>query len=124
MQKINSLTAFDKIVEYADLVISGEMKVKDFSDIFDELTLYRKFFAEWQGEQSREYLLSNALLIASKAISGTPDGVSVKDWFAKYPLYSEWLTRINELRHNYCENNYKSSYSGDIAHLTQTAWHH
>lgn len=106
-----TLGGFEKILGYADKVISGEISVREFGDLFDELTLYRNFYCEWYGEQSREYLLSNALLITSRAIAGCPDGVSVKQWFAKYPLYREWLNRITELRKNTSGNNFSSDFN-------------
>lgn len=95
--KINQACVFRTIRQHAEDIVSGTMTTGDLKGLFEELRGYRVYLDEWVGEQSKEYQLTNAMLVLSRVLKTMGDDSSIRHWISKYPVYSEWYGRIEEL---------------------------
>lgn len=95
--KNNQACVFQTIRQHAQGIVDGTLKTGDLKGLFDELRGYRNYFEEWVGEQSPEYQLTNAMLVLSRVLKSMSDDSNIKHWIAKYPIYSEWYSRIESI---------------------------
>ena len=79
------------------MVMKNELYAFELHDRFHELSTNRRFFLEWFGEHSVQHRLANALTVLASICKFAPAEYKVLDWVRKYPLYAEWLVRLEEL---------------------------
>ncbi|WP_445767801.1 hypothetical protein [Rheinheimera sp.] len=82
---------------FAQELIAHKLTTGQLKDMFEELSEYRKLFEELLGEQSVEYQIANAMLVLSRALRSNSDSSLISHWVNKYPLYSTWFLKVEEL---------------------------
>ena len=95
----NHYFSFDELKEVANSVFKDAISPGQFRMMFDKISESRAQFEEWLGDESKEYQLSNGLMVLSRSIKAPADSSSIKlsDVINSSDLLKEWVCSIRSL---------------------------
>ena len=96
MDNENFYFSFDELKQLANKIFIDAISPGQFRLMFDKISESRSQFEEWLGEDSKEYQLSNGLMVLSRSIKAPADSSTIKlsDVINSSDLLKEWALSI------------------------------